>query len=80
MKKIVCLIVLIVGVHAFIDFDLDGFLKDNKIDPVKFRRFFGLNRQESKKGGELKDEKYNYAVPDNVFEHTDSFGDVRHDA
>ena len=44
MKKIVCLIVLIVGVHSFIDFDLDGFLKDNRIDPDKFRWFFGIKR------------------------------------
>lgn len=48
MKKIVCLFVLIIGVHSFIDFDLDGFLKDNKIDPEMFRWFFGLKRKEKK--------------------------------
>ena len=75
MKKIVCLIVLIVGVHSFIDFDLDGFLKDNLIDPEKFRSFFGIKRK-GKKKEKLSGDKYKYDVPDNIFEHSMSLPDV----
>ena len=75
MKKIVCLIVLIVGVHSFIDFDLDGFLKDNRIDPDWFRLFFGLERK-GKKKEKSKDENFEYNVPDNIFEHTTSTTDL----
>ena len=48
MKRVLCIIVLISTVWSKIDWDVDGMLKDNRINPEKFREFFGLQKDREK--------------------------------